>query len=87
MVMTVQLTSTVYIRMTRAFWDAPMSQLTEKIEFGSNKGIYTSKETKEEYEKVIGNMNYLLSQTDTKGKTFMSCTFYPSIYLDANLEI
>lgn len=86
-VMTVQLTSNVYIRMTRAYWDAPMTELTEKIEFGSSKGIYTSHESLKEYESVIGNLNHLLSQTDTKGKTFMSCTFYPSIYLDANLEI
>lgn len=86
-VMFVQISSSVYIRMTRAFWDDNMSELTEEVEFGSWKGIYTTHENLTEYESIIGNLNHLLAQTETKDKTFMSCTFYPSIYLDANLEI
>lgn len=87
LVIVTQLGSTVYYRTNRAFWDASMPQLTEKIEYGASKGIYTSPKNLADYESVVGNLKYLLSQTDTKGKTFMSCTFYPSIYLDANLEI
>lgn len=87
LVVMTQFTSTIHTRFARSFWDDGVSNLTEKIEFGSSKGIYTTPENLAEYESVIGNLKYLLSQTDTKGKTFMSCTFYPSIYLDANLEI
>ncbi|MBQ8164186.1 MAG: hypothetical protein IJZ94_00015 [Clostridia bacterium] len=86
-VILIQLCSTVHIRINRSFWDGSVWELTETVGFGASKGLCTTQENLDGYEDMYKKLTYLMSQTDTKGKTLMSCTFEPIVYLDADLEI
>lgn len=81
-----QIGSEVAVRLYRTYWDKPMNELTETIEYGAAKGLITTPDRAQGYETTYKNLTYLLEQTETEGKTFLSCTSAPYIYLDADLD-
>ena len=86
LVITIQLSSQLYIRLNRTYWDGQLSSLNTQITCGAAKGLYTTPANAEKYENIYNNLKHLLSTTDTRDKTFLSCTSAPYIYLDADLD-
>lgn len=85
-VLIIQMGSEMATRLYRQYWDYPLPNLKYKIEVGSCKGLKTSAEFKEEYESKYNTLKTLLSETDTKGKKFLSLTAKPVIYVDAECD-
>lgn len=81
-----QIYSEFHIKTSRAFYDNPLPELTTEISCGAAKGLYTSETRADYYENLYNNIEWLLCQTDTEKKSFLSCTSAPYIYLDANLD-
>lgn len=81
-----QIGSEISVRFYRTYWDKPMHELTETIQYGAAKGLKTTAEYADTYETTYENLTCLLAQTETDGKTFLSCTSAPYIYLDADLD-
>ena len=85
-IISVQLGSEIATRFCRTFYEVELSNLNTQITCGAAKGLYTTEKRAYNYEQTYLNLRYLLSQTDTTEKTFLSCTSAPYIYLDANLD-
>lgn len=86
LVLTVQIGSELCTRLYRTYYDGTFSTLTEEIRYGSAKGLMTTQENAELHNRLYENMDYLLSSVATEGKSFMSTTEMPHIYLDANMD-
>ncbi len=82
----VQISSEAMVRGRRTYWDNPLPELTYTIPSGPAKGLKTEIYRAAEYERHCENLTALLGQTDTSGKSFLSCTSAPYIYLHANLD-
>ena len=87
LVLAVQLGSEFYVRLNRTYWDEPgLSHFTVTIPEGAAKGLKTSPAHADSYLSALHSLTFLLDQTDTSGKTFLSCAFAPVLYLDADLD-
>lgn len=81
-----QISSEVYVKFNRQYWDAPPSQLTETISCGSAKGLKTAPDIAQVYTSRYKALSYLLGQIDKTDKSFLNCTSAPYIYLDADMD-
>ena len=73
-------------RIIRQYWDSPIYMLSETIMSGAAKGIKTTNEKMTEYEDTYDNLTVLLSMAKTsKQDEFVSLTYSPVIYLNANM--
>lgn len=85
-VILLQISSQCLVKVLRQYWDKPLYKLTERIDEGACKGLYTCTENKDMYISRLNNEKTLLSNIDKNGKKFMSLTASPIIYVDANME-
>lgn len=85
-VLGLQISSEFYLKLTSQYWDDPPYALTDTITCGAAKGLKTSSGSAYHYMLKYESLHHLLSQVDTTGKTFLSCTSAPYLYLDADLE-
>lgn len=85
-VLCLQISSELYLKLTRQYWDAPPAQLTETISCGAAKGLKTTPGNANDYTEKYQALTHLLGQVDTTGKQFLSCTSAPYLYLDADLD-
>lgn len=88
LVLGLQLTAQLKVRMTRQFWDDLFPNLTETISVGAAKGLITTPENKKEYEKTY-NISKTIKDSAEKGtncKKFASFVLEPVIYLDVDME-
>jgi len=85
-VLTVQLSCELYTRLHRTYWDGALPELTQTISCGAARGLKTTAENAQAYQTQYQNLTWLLAQTETEGKRFLSCTSAPYLYLDADLE-
>ena len=84
----VQLASQLSIRIIRTYWDEPIWKLNSTIQYGAAKGLITSNFNKEYYENNYLHLTSLLSKIQHKKEDgFLSLSFYPVNYLDANMNI
>ena len=81
-----QVSSELYVKFTRQYWDDPPYQMTDTISSGAAKGLKTTSGSAYHYTRKYESLKYLLNQVDTSGKRFLSCTSAPYIYLDADLD-
>ena len=85
-VVCLQITSEVFVKLTRQYWDSPPYQLTETISCGAAKGLRTTPAMAHMYTSNYLSLTHLLEQVDTTDKKFLSCTSAPYLYLDADLD-
>ena len=86
-IITVQLSSGLYSRIVRQYWDEEPAALTETIQVGAAKGLKTTLERKQEYERQYGELKILLDSVEEKQNIrFVSFTAAPIVYLDADLK-
>lgn len=86
-IMMTQLSSELFTRIIRQYWDEEPSALTETIQVGAAKGLKTTSARKEEYEQQYEELKTLLDAVKDKGNMrFVSFTANPIIYLDADLK-
>lgn len=81
-----QISSELYLKFTRQYWDSPPYQLTDTITCGAAKGLKTTSGSAYHYQRKYESLQYMLSQVDTTGKRFLSSTSAPYLYLDADLD-
>ena len=81
LVLTVQFAGTFWLRMTYAWGDEPVQELTRKMERGPLKGVYTTPETADWYARVLEELDMLeLTEEDQ----LMVFGVAPWIYLYAD---
>ncbi|MCH5303583.1 MAG: hypothetical protein J1E41_01855 [Ruminococcus sp.] len=81
----VQLGGEAYLKLTRTYWDSEFTSLNEVISDGAAKGIITTSEKAEIYNKVLADINTI--KADVHGeKKFLSLSLFPSIYLDMDYD-
>ena len=86
-IITVQLSSELFSRIVRQYWDEEPAALTETIQVGAAKGLKTTLERKQEYERQYGELKILLDSVEEKQNIrFVSFTAAPIVYLDADLK-
>ena len=86
-IMVTQLSSELFTRTIRQYWDEEPAALNETIQVGAAKGLRTTSERKEEYEQQYEELNTLLDAVkDEHNIRFVSFTAAPIIYLDADLK-
>ena len=86
-IITVQLSSELFSRIVRQYWDEEPAVLTETIQVGAAKGLKTTLERKEEYERQFQELKSLLDLVEEKEeKRFVSFTASPIVYLDADMK-
>ena len=77
----------MFSRIVRQYWDEEPVALTETIQVGAAKGLKTTLERKQEYERQYGELKILLDSVEEKQDIrFVSFTAAPIIYLDADLK-
>ena len=76
-----------FSRIVRQYWDEEPAALTETIQVGAAKGLKTTLERKQEYERQYGELKILLDSVEEKQNIrFVSFTAAPIVYLDADLK-
>ena len=86
-IMMTQFSSELFTKIIRQYWDEEPAVLTETIQVGAAKGLKTTPERKEEYEKQYEELKSLLDLVEEKEeKRFVSFTASPIVYLDADLK-
>lgn len=86
-IMATQLSSELFTRIIRQYWDEEPAALTETIETGAARGLRTTPERKEEYEQQYENLRTLLAPVkERQDIRFVSFAASPVIYLDADLK-
>ena len=82
-----QFSSELFTKIIRQYWDEEPAVLTETIQIGSAKGLKTTLERKEEYERQFQELKSLLDLVEEKEeKRFVSFSASPIVYLDANMK-
>ena len=83
-----QLGAQGYLKVTRQYWDRPLSQLTARIDVGAAKGIMTTEGRKNQYEENYRNLRGLLQNASVgPDSRFVSLSPNTIAYLDARLPV
>lgn len=86
-ILVTQLSSELFTRTIRQYWDEEPAALNETIQVGAAKGLRTTSERKEKYEQQYEELIKLLDAVKDKHNIrFVSFTAAPIIYLDADLK-
>ena len=83
-VLLVQLVMMLFLRITYVWADAPIPELTAKVERGPAKGLYTTEETARYYEEMYDDID-TLNITDEDG--FLVIGSEPMLYLYADCKV
>ncbi len=82
----VQLAAEVRVRFDYTYYDDTLSALTEIIDRGPAKGIYTCAENKAEYDGALDAFDRLMDGRERRGKTLLSVSEIVSLYADMELD-
>lgn len=74
------------VRFSYTYQDDAIYELTEKIEYGPEKGILTSKRAAEEYYRNVDSIINALEKHDTAGKSLLALNSEPVVYLQADMD-
>jgi hypothetical protein len=83
-VIILQLAMMLFLRITYVWADAPMSELTAKVERGAGKGLYTTAAAAEYYEEMYDDID-ALNMTEEDG--FLVVGSEPLLYLYADRQV
>lgn len=81
-----QISLQVYIKLNRQFYDQKLANLSQRINVGSAKGIYTNKELASKYAFELSKIEEALSIVNKDNKDFVSINSNPVVYLDVSLQ-
>lgn len=83
-----QVSSELYVKCTRQYWDEPVRELRYRIDCGAAKGLKTSHENWQSYNEYYDAFRELTSNItieNSAGESFLCTSFLPVAYVDANL--